>query len=59
MVLGIFAVESRLQRERQIDLSREKAFREFMHYTRWRVDARLVKTFIDISKETKECLEGA
>lgn len=57
MALGIFAVESRLQRERQIDLSRERAFREFMDYTHWRVDARLVKTFIDMSADTINWLE--
>jgi fumarate reductase flavoprotein subunit len=57
MGMGIFAVESRLQRLRQVGLTREEAFKAFMNYTHWRVDARLVKTYIDKSASTIDWLE--
>jgi len=57
MGMGPFAVESRLQKIKQIDLTREKAFRIFMDYTHWRVDARLVKAYVDKSADTINWLE--
>jgi len=57
MGMGPFAVESRLQKLKQISLTREEAFRLFMDYTHWRVDARLVKTYIDLSGDTIRWLE--
>jgi fumarate reductase flavoprotein subunit len=57
MALGPFAVESRLQRRKQIALTREQAFKIHMDYTHWRVDARLVKAFIDKSASTIDWLE--
>ncbi len=57
MGMGPFAAESRLQKIKQIDLTREKAFRIFMDYTHWRVDARLVKAYIDKSADTIDWLE--
>ena len=57
MALGPFAVESRLQRQKQIALTREQAFKIHMDYTHWRVDARLVKAFIDKSADTINWLE--
>jgi fumarate reductase flavoprotein subunit len=57
MAFGPFAVESRLQRLKQIALTREEAFKIHMDYTHWRVDARLVKAYIDKSASTIEWLE--
>ena len=55
---GPFAVESRLQRLKQISLTREEAFQIFMDYTHWRVDARLVKAYIDKSASAIDWLEN-
>jgi len=57
MGMGPLAVESRLQRLKQIALTREQAFEIFMDYTHWRVDARLVKAYIDKSSSTIDWLE--
>jgi fumarate reductase flavoprotein subunit len=57
MGMGPLAVESRLQRLKQIALTREEAFNIFMDYTHWRVDARLVKAYIDKSASTIDWLE--
>lgn len=56
MGMGILAVESKLQKAKQINLTREDAFRIFMDYTHWRVDARLVKSYIDQSASTIDWL---
>jgi len=57
MGVGPFAVESRHQRIRQMTLTKKDAFRMFMDYTHWRVDARLVKAYIDKSADTIDWLE--
>ena len=57
MAWGPFAVESRLQHLKQISTTREEAFRIHMDFTHWRVDARLVKAFIDKSADTIDWLE--
>jgi fumarate reductase flavoprotein subunit len=57
MAFGPFAVESRLQRLKQIAFTKEEAFKVHMDYTHWRVDARLVKAFIDKSADTIGWLE--
>jgi fumarate reductase flavoprotein subunit len=57
MAFGPFAVESRLQRIKQIAMTREEAFQIHMDYTHWRVDAPLVKAFIDKSASTIDWLE--
>jgi fumarate reductase flavoprotein subunit len=56
MARGPFAVESYLQKQRKIDISREKAFKIQMDYTHWRVDARLVSAFINKSASTIDWL---
>jgi fumarate reductase flavoprotein subunit len=56
MGMGILAVESKLQKAKQINLTREDAFKVFMDYTHWRVDARLVKAYIDQSADTIDWL---
>ena len=57
MGMGPLAVESRLQKIKQIGLTREQAFRVFMDYTHWRVDARLVSNYINKSADTIAWLE--
>ncbi len=54
----LFCVESRLQRIRQYSLTKEEAFRIYMDFTQWSVDARLVKILIDMSTETMEWFEN-
>lgn len=57
MGMGPFAVESKLQRMKNITLTREEAFKIFMEYTHWRVDARLVSLYINKSADTMDWLE--
>ncbi len=53
---GPFAVESVMQRERQVPLTRARAFELLMEYTHWRVDARLVSEYINRSADTIDWL---
>jgi fumarate reductase flavoprotein subunit len=55
--LGPFAVESRLQIQQKHKFSREDALNFFMEHTRWRVDPRLVKAYVDKSADTIDWLE--
>lgn len=55
---GIFGVESRLQKTKQYPLTREDAFKIYMDFTHWRVNARLVKVLMDKSAESIDWLEG-
>ncbi|MGB9903817.1 MAG: FAD-dependent oxidoreductase [Desulfotomaculales bacterium] len=57
MGMGPLGVETRLQKERLIGITKEEAFKKFMDYTHWRVDARLVKAYIDKSADTIAWLE--
>lgn len=57
MARGPFAVESNLQKYRKIAITREEAFNLHMDYTHWRVDARLVSTYINKSASTIDWLE--
>lgn len=54
---AIFAVESRLQRQKMFTLSKDEAFKLHMDYTHWQVDARLVRAHIDKSADTIAWLE--
>jgi fumarate reductase flavoprotein subunit len=56
MARGPFAVESYLQKQRKIALTKEEAFKLQMDYTHWRVDARLVSAFINKSSSTIDWL---
>ncbi len=58
MAMGLLGVETKLQKERLIDISRERAFEKFMDYTHWRSNAKLVKKYIDQSAETIEWLQA-
>jgi fumarate reductase flavoprotein subunit len=54
----LFCVESRLQRIKQYSLTKEEAFRIYMDFNQWAVNARLVKILIDMSTETMEWFEN-
>lgn len=58
MAMGPFAVESRLQQEAGVTLTKAQAFKIHMDYTHWRVDARLVRNYIDLSGNTITWLEN-
>ena len=53
---GVFAVGSAMQKEKYISYSSDQAFKNFMEYNHWRVDARLVRSLINRSAETIEWL---
>lgn len=57
MAMGPLGVETKMQKERLIDCTREAAFQKFMDYTHWRADARLVKDYIYKSASTIEWIE--
>jgi fumarate reductase flavoprotein subunit len=54
---GIFAVESDMQKEQYIAYSRDQAFRNFMEYNHWRVNAPLVRALINKSADTIRWLQ--
>ncbi len=58
MGMGPLGVESRLQRLKQHGPTRDQAFRAFMDYTHWRVDAQLVRAYIDKAATSIDWLEG-
>jgi len=58
MGMGIFAVESKYQKAQLVDFTKEDAFNLLMNYTHWRVDARLVRKYIEQSSNTVEWLEA-
>jgi fumarate reductase flavoprotein subunit len=49
---GTFAVESDMQRERYIDITRDQAFKSIMDYSHWRANPRLVRAIVDESGTT-------
>ena len=55
--MGIFAVESRLQKMKNHPLTKNEAFRFFMDCTHWRADAKLVSKYINRSASTIDWLE--
>ncbi len=55
---GTFAVESDMQRERFIDLTRDQAFKSIMDYSHWLADPRLVRAIVDESGATIRWLQG-
>jgi len=54
---GPFAIESRIQRQKNITTTREDVFRYFMDHTHYRADARLLKAYLDKSAGTMDWLE--
>lgn len=57
MGMGPFAVGSHVQREAMMGLTVDEAFKIFMDYTHWRVDARLVRDYLEKSASTIDWLE--
>jgi fumarate reductase flavoprotein subunit len=57
MARGPFAVESRLQKQRKIMITREQAFKFHMDFTHWNVDARLLSEYINKTADTLDWLE--
>ena len=55
--MGLFAVESKMQKERNITLTRDEAFTMMMDYNHYRGNARLIRAFIDKSASTIEWLQ--
>jgi fumarate reductase flavoprotein subunit len=57
MGMGFFAVESKYQKAQMINHTVEELFEKFMTYTHWRVNARLVKKYMEQSASTIDWLE--
>jgi fumarate reductase flavoprotein subunit len=57
MGMGPLGVESRLQRQKKLGPSKDEAFKIFMDYTHWQVDARLVRAYLDKAATTIDWLE--
>ncbi|QOX61919.1 FAD-dependent oxidoreductase [Anoxybacterium hadale] len=57
MGMGPLGVESRLQKELLIGITKEEAFQIMMEHTHWNVDARLVREYLWKSGETIDWLE--
>lgn len=58
MGMGILGIGTWHQKRQMQDVSVEKAFRMFMEYTHYNVDARLIKRYFEQSAETVEWLES-
>ncbi|HEX8506539.1 MAG TPA: FAD-dependent oxidoreductase [Hymenobacter sp.] len=56
--MGPLGIESRHTRLRQFQPTRDKAFEVFMDYTHWRVDAQLVRAYLNKSGDTIHWLEA-
>jgi fumarate reductase flavoprotein subunit len=54
---GMFAVGSAMQKEKYIAYSSDQAFKNFMEYNHWRVNARLVRSLINRSADTIDWLK--
>jgi fumarate reductase flavoprotein subunit len=57
MGMGLLGVESRLQRLKSLGPTKDEAFKLFMDYTHWQVDARLVRAYLDKAATTIDWLE--
>ncbi|MCL2126131.1 MAG: FAD-dependent oxidoreductase [Oscillospiraceae bacterium] len=54
---GIFAVESRWQREKFIMYTRDEAFQAIMEYSHWKANTRLVRAIVDESATSIDWME--
>lgn len=57
MGMGPFGVESRIQQRQLNSLTKEEAFRRFMDYEHWQVDAQLIHDYLWKSGDTINWLE--
>jgi fumarate reductase flavoprotein subunit len=55
---GTFAVGSAIQKQKYIAYTSDQAFKNFVEYNHWRVDARLVRTLINRTAETIDWLQA-
>lgn len=58
MGMGLFAAETKYQKAQMIDFTKEDAFNLLMNYTHWKVDAQIVRKYIELSSDTIEWLES-
>jgi fumarate reductase flavoprotein subunit len=56
--MGPLGIESRHTRARLLQPTKDEAFKVFMDYTHWRVDAKLVRAFLNKSGDTIHWLES-
>lgn len=54
---GIFAVESRIQRDEHVNITRDEAFELIMTYSHWRAEPRVARAFVDKSADTIKWLQ--
>ena len=54
---GMFAVESEMQRQQYIGITRNEAFKSIMDYSHWRANPRLVRAFVNESAGTISWLQ--
>lgn len=57
MGMGPLGIGTKQQQAMMVDIDVERAFKMFMEYTHWRVDANLVKKYFDNSADTIAWLE--
>jgi fumarate reductase flavoprotein subunit len=57
MGMGPLGIGTKQQKEMMVDIDVERAFKMFMDYTHWRVDANLVKRYFENSADTIVWLE--
>lgn len=55
---GFFAVESRLQRQKFLSLTRDEAFKIIMNYSHWKANPYLVRALVEKSSETVDWVES-
>jgi len=58
MGMGPLGIESRHTRAKNFRPTKDEAFEIFMDYTHWRVDAKLVRAYLNKSADTIHWLEG-
>ena len=57
MGMGPLGIGTRYQQDQMVDIDVERAFKMFMEYTHWRVDANMVKKYFEASADTISWLE--
>ena len=58
MGMGPLGIGTRQQQDQMVDIDVERAFKMFMEYTHWRVDANMVKKYFENSADTIKWLES-
>ena len=55
--MGIFAIESKYQKEKNVNYTKDQAFHDLMEITQWKPDAKLVREYVNKSGDTIDWLE--